>query len=148
MPISLIGLPVDGAHGQRCTAAAIAVDAGHDDAGEADALVERAREVDRVLTGQRVGDQQHFMRIGGALHFGRFRHHRFVEGDAAGGVEHDDVIAAEPCGFDRALGDLCRRLALHDRQRIDLDLLCRARRVAPWPPGGAYRARPSGLCAC
>jgi hypothetical protein len=57
----------DGAHRQRGAAAAVAVDAGQHDAGEADALVEGAREIDRVLAGQRVGDQQHFMRIGGVV---------------------------------------------------------------------------------
>ena len=56
----------DRAHRQRRAAAAVAVDAGEHDAGEADALVERAREIDRVLAGQRIGDQQHFVRIGGA----------------------------------------------------------------------------------
>ena len=52
----------DGAHGERRAAAAVAVDAGEHDAGEPDALVERAREVDGVLAGERVGDQQHLVR--------------------------------------------------------------------------------------
>ena len=56
----------DGAHRQRGAAAAVAVDAGEHDAGQADALIERAREIDGVLAGQRIGDEQHFMRIGGA----------------------------------------------------------------------------------
>ena len=112
----------DRAHRQRGAAAAVAVDARQHDAGEADALVEGAREIDRVLAGQRVGDQQHFMRIGGALHFGRFRHHRFVERGAAGGVEQHDVVAAELRRLQRALRDLRRRLALHDRQRLDADV--------------------------
>ena len=53
-----------GAHRERRAAAAIAVDAGQDDAGDVDALVERAREVDGVLAGQRIGDEQDFVRIG------------------------------------------------------------------------------------
>ena len=57
----------DGAHRERGAAAAIAVDAREHDAGQADAFVERAREVDRVLAGQRIGDEQHFVRIGGAV---------------------------------------------------------------------------------
>ena len=101
----------DRAHRQRGAAAAVAVDAGQHDAGEADALVEGAREIDRVLAGERVGDQQHFMRIGGALDLGGFRHHRFVERGAAGGVEQHHVVAAEPAGLQRALRNLRRRLA-------------------------------------
>src|SRR6202023_1960630 len=44
--------------------AAIAVDTRQHDAGEANAFVERAREIDRVLAGERIRDQQHFVRIG------------------------------------------------------------------------------------
>jgi hypothetical protein len=54
----------DRAHRQCGAAAAVAIDPRQHDAGEADALVEGARQIDRVLAGQRVRDQQHFMRIG------------------------------------------------------------------------------------
>ena len=54
----------DGAHRERRAAAAVAVDAGEHDAGDADALVEGLGEVDRVLAGQRVGDQQDLVRAG------------------------------------------------------------------------------------
>ena len=63
------------------------------------------------------------MGLGGAPDVRRLRHHGFVEGDAAGGVEQDDVVAAELAGLDGPLRDLHRRLAGHDRQRIDADLL-------------------------
>ena len=62
------------------------------------------------------------MRIGGALHVGGFRHHCFIERGAAGGIEDDDVIAAEPPGLQCALGNLRRRLPGDDRQRLDIDL--------------------------
>ena len=52
----------DRAHRQRRAAAAVAVDAGQHDAGDADALVERLGEVDRVLAGERVGDEQDLVR--------------------------------------------------------------------------------------
>ena len=53
----------DRAHRERRAAAAVAVDARQHNAGQSDALIERAREIDGVLAGQRVGDQQHLMRI-------------------------------------------------------------------------------------
>ena len=62
----------DGAHGERGAAAAVAVDAGEHDAGQAHALVERAREIDRVLAGQRVGNEQHLVRLRGLLHLRGF----------------------------------------------------------------------------
>ena len=55
-----------GAHRERRAAAAIAIDAGEDDAGDIDAAIEGAREIDRVLAGQRIGDEQDFVRIGDA----------------------------------------------------------------------------------
>ena len=66
-----------------------------------------AREIDRVLAGQRVGDQQHFVRTGGGLDLGRLLHHRLVERGAAGGVEQDDVVAAEPRRLHRARRAIC-----------------------------------------
>ncbi len=84
--------------------------------------MKRAREIDGVLAGQRVGDQKHLMRIGGAAHFRRLVHQRFVEREPAGGVEQHHVIAAEPRRLLRARGDLHRRLSFDDRQRVDADL--------------------------
>ena len=54
----------DGAHGQRGAAAAVAVDAGQHDAGDADPGVEGLGGVDGVLAGQRVGDEQDLVRAG------------------------------------------------------------------------------------
>ena len=53
----------DGAHRQRRAAAPVAVDAGQHDAGDADAFVEVLGEIDGVLAGQRVGDEQDLMRL-------------------------------------------------------------------------------------
>ena len=53
----------DGAHRQRRAAAPIAVDAGQHDAGDADALVEILGEIDGVLAGEAVGDEQDLMRV-------------------------------------------------------------------------------------
>ncbi len=112
----------DRAHRQRGAAAAVAVDPRQHDAGETDAFVEGARQIDRVLAGQRIRDQQHFMRIGGGFDLGRFRHHLFVERGAAGGIEQHHVVAAKFSGFQRALCDLRRLLARDDRQGRDIEV--------------------------
>ena len=52
----------DGAHRQRRAAARIAVHAGQDDAGQRHLLGEALRDVDRVLAGQRIDDEQDFVR--------------------------------------------------------------------------------------
>ena len=70
----------------------------------------------RVLTGQRVGHQQHFGRIGNRGDLGRLDHHLLVNRRAARRVEEEDVIAANLRRLDRAPGDIGRRLARDDRQ--------------------------------
>ncbi|MNX77879.1 hypothetical protein D3C86_1094410 [compost metagenome] len=62
------------------------------------------------------------MRIGLLLDVGHFQHQGFVDVGTAGGVENDDVMAAELCSLHGARGDICRRLAGNDRQRVDAGL--------------------------
>ena len=50
------------AHRERRTAAAVAVGPGQDDTRDADAIVEILGEIDRVLTRQRIGDEQDLVR--------------------------------------------------------------------------------------
>ena len=112
----------DRAHRKRRAAAPVAVHARQHDAGEADALVELPGEIDRVLAGQRVGDEQHFVRVGGVADLDHLRHQRLVDMGAAGGVEQHDVVALEARGGFRAPRDVDRVLARNDRQRVDADL--------------------------
>jgi hypothetical protein len=119
----------DRAHRQRGAAAAVAVNACQHDAGEADPRVEGACEIDSVLAGQGIRDQQYFMRIGGGFDFRRFRHHLFVERGAAGGVEQHHVVAAELAGFECAFCNLRRLLPGHDRQRRNVEIAAQHRQL-------------------
>ena len=112
-----------GAHGKRRAAAAVAVHAGQHDAGDADALVEAGGELDGVLAGQAVGDQQRLVRLGDVAHLRRLLHQRFVDVDAPRSVEQHHVVGGELGRLDGAPGDLLRRLAGNDRQGVDLGLL-------------------------
>ena len=123
VPMNLIGLPVTAridsaapprpSPSTRVSTMPVMIDAG----------IEGAREIDRVLAGQRVGDEQDFVRIGRRLDRGRLGHQLFVDMGAAGGVEDQHVIAAEPALGERAAGNLDRGLAGDDRQGGDADLL-------------------------
>ena len=53
-----IGLPVTALTRQRGAAAGVAVELGHEDAVEVDGLGELLGDVDRVLAGHRVDDEQ------------------------------------------------------------------------------------------
>ena len=125
----------DRAHRERRAAAPVAVHAGQHDAGQADPLVEVLGEIDRVLAGQRVGDQQDFVRPRGVADLRHLRHQRLVDMGAAGGVEHHDVIALQPRGVLGAPGDGDRILAGDDRQGRRRRPAGRAPRAAPAPPG-------------
>jgi hypothetical protein len=113
----------DVAHRQRRAAPAVAVGAGQDQAGQRQALVEGLGRAHGVLAGQAVGDQDGLGRRGDAGDFRRLAHHRLVQGGAAGGVEDQDVVAAQLGGGQGALGDVGGALAGDDRQALDLDLL-------------------------
>ena len=112
----------DGAHRQRRAAAAVAVDAGQHDAGDADAVVEILGEIDGVLAGEASATSRISCGLGGGLDLRHLGHQRLVDMGAAGGVEHHDVVALQARGLLGAAGDLHRRLAGDDRQRVDADL--------------------------
>ena len=148
VPISLIGAPVTCAHGKRRAAARVAVDAGQHDAGDADALLERARDVDRVLAGHGVGHQQGLDRVGQRVDRRGLVHHGLVHGEPAGGIEDHHVEALQPRrGAARAWRSR-RRLARDDRQRVDAGLLGRGWRAAPGRRGAGCPATPSGPSSC
>ena len=86
-------------------------------------------DVDRVLAGQRIDDEQGLGRVGGRrdrLHLG---HQLVVDVEAARGVEQDDVIGLELRRLDRALGDIDRLLPGDDRQRVDIRLAAEHREL-------------------
>ena len=85
----------DGAHRERRAAAAVAVHAGQDHAGDADAAVELLGDVHRVLAGQPVDHQQRLVRLGRVAHRLDLGHQRVVDVQPPGGVEHHHVVAAE-----------------------------------------------------
>jgi hypothetical protein len=121
-PRNLIGRPGDGAHGQGGAAAAVAVGAGQDEAGQGQALVEGLGGAYRVLAGERVGHQQDLGGIGDLRNLGGLVHHRLVERGAPGGVEDEDVVALQLGRGHGAPRDLDRRLAGDDGQAVDAGL--------------------------
>ena len=119
----------DRAHRQRRAAAGIAVHAGEHNAGERDFIAEILRDVNRVLPGQAVDHQQHFIggrHAGDGLHLG---HQRVIDMQAARRVEQQDVEILEPRGFHRPARDVDRLLTGDDRQSGDLDLPAQHRQL-------------------
>ena len=84
-----------GAHRQRSTAAAVAIGTRQHDAGDADVAIKGFGGIDGVLAGQRVSNEQDFVWMDRGFDVADFVHQLFVDGDAAGGVVDDDVVAAE-----------------------------------------------------
>ena len=63
------------------------------------------------------------MRLGDVTDLFGLAHQLVIDVQPARGVEQDHVVAAQPARLHRARGDLLRRLALDDGQRVDARLL-------------------------
>ncbi len=110
---------------QRRAAARVAVELRQHDAGDADAPVELAGALDRVLPGHRVGDVEQIRRLGRVLDRDELGHQLVVDVQPAGRVDDDDV---EP-----EVGGLGDR-ALRARHRIHLRPPDRAPAPTPSAP--------------
>ena len=93
---------------QRGTTARVAVELGQHDTGEADAVEERLRRGHGVLTDHRVDDEQDLVRLDRVADVGGLLHQLGVDTEAAGGVDHDDVVQRALGLGDRVAGDLDR----------------------------------------
>ena len=111
-----------GPHGKGCTAATIAINAGEHNAGDADFFVKGAGEINSVLSGECVNNQEGFFGLGNIAHGGSFSQEFFVNVQTTRRIQHHDVIGTFAGLRHGALGDLYRCLALDDGQRVDLHL--------------------------
>src|SRR6202035_1023566 len=82
----------NGAHRQGRTAPRIAVDPGQHDRRDAGALAKGFGDIDRILPGHAVGDDQVLVGVGGRAHRRHFEHQLFVDVEPPGGVENYDII--------------------------------------------------------
>ena len=98
---------------ERRTSAGVAVELGKDDAVDAERLVEFFSYIDRVLTGHRVDDEQDLVRVNFIFDILQLLHQLFVDVQAAGGVEDNDVVAVVFGMLDRVFGDLHRADGSH-----------------------------------
>src|SRR3546814_20605355 len=85
-------------------------------AGDADPLVALLGDVNRVLTGHRVGDQQRLVRTDGVADRDRLLHRLLVAAKAADGVDAHHVVALAPPCLHGTPGDRHLQLAETDRQ--------------------------------
>src|SRR5665213_3381714 len=106
---------------ERRTAARVAVHLGQDHARDPEPLVERLGDVDRLLSGHRVGDEQDLGRLDRRLDLLELRHQALVDLQPPRGVD-DDGRNPEPARLGDAVARDLHRIALAlvvDRQ-IDL----------------------------
>ena len=106
----------DRAHRQRRAAARIAVDPGQHDAGDAGALVEGLGDVDRVLAGHGVGDEQRLLRLGRPRGSPRPRASAPRRRGAARRCRGSPRRSPRVARLQRPPGDGERHLDRHDRQ--------------------------------
>jgi hypothetical protein len=109
-------------HRQGRAAARISVHAGQHHPGQLDLLREVTRDVDGVLAGQRIHDQQHFGGIGDRSDRLHLVHQRLIDVKPPRRVEQQHVEALQPRRLQRPPRNLDRLLPGNDRQRRDLSL--------------------------
>ena len=105
-----------GPHGKCRTTARIAINARHDNAGDAHLFLESLGGIHRILPGHGIHNQQGFMRLGGGLNLGHFGHQRFINRKAPGSVQHHYIVKLTPRDIHGAGSNFKRALAGDDRQ--------------------------------
>ena len=106
--------------------------------------VERLGDVDRVLAGHRVDDEERVVGRDGAGDLADLLHHLGVDGEAAGGVD-DEHVAAEAAGLGEARGDVATGSPGSENTGTSI---CAAERAQLLDGGGALEvgARPAAGC--
>ena len=116
----------DGLDRQRRAAAGVAVQLREHDAVEARHLSEGLGDVDGVLTGHRVDDEQHVVRLGALLDLGELLHQVLVHVQTPARVDDQDVAAVLLGLVERPFGDVdgiaAGALLVHVRARLAPDL--------------------------
>ncbi len=103
-------------HRKGGTTARITINTGQNDTGDADLVGKFLGNVDRVLTGHRIGNQKGLDRVDGITDLGDFAHQFHVDMQTTGGIKNDRVIAFLAAGIHRTFGNRNRFLAHDDRQ--------------------------------
>jgi hypothetical protein len=133
-------------HRQRGAAAGIAVDLGEDHPGEADGGVELGGDVDGLLAGHGIDDEQRVVGLDDVAHLPQLVHQLGVDLQAAGGVDDHDVATEARRLLERAPRhrDRIGRLGVHghaDTLAEHPELLDRGRTLEV----GADQQRPAVL---
>ena len=89
----MIGLACDGAHGERCAAACVAVQLGENHARDAELVIERLGHIHGFLAGHGIHGEQNLMRGDFFLDLAELIHERLVDLQAAGRINDDKVVA-------------------------------------------------------
>ena len=100
--------PAQRLHRQRRAAARIAVELAHHDAIEVDRVREALRDVDGILAGHRVDDEQHMVRLERLAHAPQLVHQRLIDVQAPARIDDQHVAALAARARERPLGDLHR----------------------------------------
>ncbi|EQD31148.1 branched-chain amino acid aminotransferase/4-amino-4-deoxychorismate lyase, partial [mine drainage metagenome] len=117
------GLARDLAHGQRRSAAGIAVGLGQYDAGQLERRREGSRRVDGVLPRHGVDHEQALRRMNGLIDLTHLFHERLIDVQPSGRIDDEDVEHPPPGLLERAARNLGRRQRRIGGQIVGLNLL-------------------------
>ena len=116
----------DVAYRQRRATTGISIEFGQYHAGQRQRFAESLGGVDCVLAEHGVDDEQGFNRMDRGVQFGDFAHHRFVDGEAPGGIDQQHVVVMFFRPIDRVTGNVDRLFPDRRREAVGPGL-CRNR---------------------
>ena len=111
-------------HRQRGTASRVAVELGEDHAVDAERGMERLGHTDGVLSGHGVDDEEGVVRLDGVADLADLLHELGVDGQTAGGVDDEHVLAETPGLIETALGGVHRVGGIAEHRDVDLTTEC------------------------
>jgi len=102
------GLVYDGTYREGSSASGIAVEFGENDTGKIETIVEGLCRIHGILSCHGIDHEKDFLRIDGFFQCCDFVHHLFIDGEASGCIDDDQIVVLFPGFFYSVLSDFDR----------------------------------------
>ena len=93
------GLVYDGTYREGSSASGIAVEFGENDTGKIETIVEGLCRIHGILSCHGIDHKKYFLRIDGFFQCCDFVHHLFIDGEASGCIDDDQIVDIIPVNF-------------------------------------------------
>ena len=116
---------------KRRTPTAVTICTGQNNTGNPHSITERFGCCHRILTCQRIGNEQDFGRLGNAVDLTHFVHQCFIDSGPAGGIQNKHISRLKLGRLQGAFGDGNRRVPILFGQNSDISLTAKQTQLLP-----------------